>query len=153
MHTILSTILTVGIVLQATLPPLNQRIVEYVATQQGKKVDRGECWDLAKQALDRAGARWDGMLNYGRAYDPAKESILPGDIVQFEGVTMERRIEGGKEQFSFAHHTAVVTTMHDKGDITIAHQNFGPSERKVSSLRLQLGDLVKGKLLFYRPET
>lgn len=152
MHMILSTILALGILLQPDLPPLNQRIVEYVATQQGKKVDRGECWDLAKQALDRAGARWDGMLHYGRSYDPAKESILPGDIVQFEGVTMERRIDGGKEQFSFGHHTAVVTAVHDTGDITIAHQNFGPAGRKVSSLRIHLGDRVKGKILFYRPE-
>jgi hypothetical protein len=134
------------------LPPLNQRIVDHVATVQGKKVDRGECWDLAAQALNKAGAKWDGMYGFGRLIDPKQEAILPGDILQFEGVTMERRTEGGAERYSFMRHTAVVTAVHGPEEITIAHQNFGPTGRKVSSLRLQLGDLVKGKLLFYRPE-
>lgn len=134
------------------LPPLNQRIVDHVATVQGKKVDRGECWDLAAQALNKAGAKWDGLYAFGRLIDTKQEAILPGDILQFEGVTMEHRTEGGMEQFSFMKHTAVVTAVHGPGEVTIAHQNFGPTGRKVSSLRLQLGDLVKGKLLFYRPE-
>ncbi|MGV3638240.1 MAG: CHAP domain-containing protein [Flavobacteriales bacterium] len=134
------------------LPPLNQRIVDHVATVQGKKVDRGECWDLAAQALNKVGAKWDGMYGFGRLIDPKQESILPGDILQFEGVTMERRTEGGAERYSFMKHTAVVTAVHGPEEITIAHQNFGPTGRKVSSLRLHLGDLVKGKLLFYRPE-
>lgn len=140
------------LVQDAALPPLNKRIVAYVASVEGKKVDRGECWDLAAQALNRAGAKWDGFYAFGRRVDPGQETILPGDILQFEGVTMEHRTEGGMEQFSFMKHTAVVTAVHGPGEVTIAHQNFGPTGRKVSSLRLRLGDLVKGKLLFYRPE-
>lgn len=136
----------------STIPVLNQRIVEYTVAQEGKKVDRGECWDLAAQALNRSGAKWDGAYDFGRAYDPKKEPILPGDIIQFEGVTMERKIEGGMERYSFMHHTAVVTAVNGPGEVTIMHQNFGKAGRRVSSLRLVPDEVVKGRLLFYRPE-
>lgn len=143
-----STFLTVQ---DTALPVLNQQIVHYVLDQEGKKVDRGECWDLAAQALNRAGAKWDGMYGFGRLLDVKKEPIMPGDIVQFEGVLMEHRTENGREQFSFMKHTAVVVAVTSPGDVVIMHQNFGKAGRKVSSLNLILGDLVKGKLLFYRP--
>lgn len=135
----------------AAIPALNQRIVDYTVAQEGKKVDRGECWDLAAQALNGAGAKWDGMYGFGRAYDPKKEPVLPGDIVQFEGVTMEHRTESSITQFSFMKHTAVVVAVQATGEVTIMHQNFGKAGRKVSSLRLLLSDVVKGKLFFYRP--
>ena len=134
------------------LPELNQRIVAYTLSQQGKKVDRGECWDLAAQALNQAGAKWDGLYGFGRAYDPKKEPVLPGDIIQFEGVTMEHRTATGMTQYSFMKHTAVVTAVQGPDEVTILHQNFGKAGRKVSSLQLLPGDVVKGKLLFYRPE-
>jgi hypothetical protein len=150
---ILLCLLAAGLWMQdPALPPLNQRIVDHVATVQGSKVGRGECWDLAAKALNKAGAKWDGIYGFGRRIDPRKEPILPGDILQFEGVTMEHRTANGREQYSFSKHTAVVIAVHGPGEVTIAHQNFGPTGRKVSTLRLQLSDLVKGSLLFYRPE-
>ena len=134
-----------------TLPELNARIVAYALEQEGHKVDRGECWDLAAQALNQAGANWDGFYGFGRAYDRRKEAILPGDIMQFEGVTMETRTKGGMERFSFGKHTAIVIAVRGPGKVTIAHQNFGPTGRKVSQLELDLSTITKGRILLYRP--
>lgn len=47
-------------------PELNQKIITFVSQNIGKKVGRGECWDLAAQALNQAGASWDGQYNFGR---------------------------------------------------------------------------------------
>ncbi|MEZ4789179.1 MAG: CHAP domain-containing protein [Flavobacteriales bacterium] len=134
-----------------TLPELNARIVAFALEQEGRKVDRGECWDLAAQALNQAGATWDGLYGFGRAYDRRKDAILPGDIMQFEGVTMETRTKGGMERFSFGKHTAIVVAVRGPGKVTIAHQNFGPTGRKVSQLELDLSTVTKGRILLYRP--
>ena len=47
------------------IPVLNQQIVDYLKTVIGKKVDRGECWDLANQALTRANAQWTFPTQFG----------------------------------------------------------------------------------------
>lgn len=152
MNLLLHLLASALLMVQGTaLPVLNQRIVDYTVAQEGKKVDRGECWDLAAAALNAAGAKWDGMYGFGRQLDLQVEAILPGDIAQFEGVLMEHRTENRREQFSFMKHTAVVTAVNGPDEVVIMHQNFGQAGRKVSSLRLILSDLVKGRLLFYRP--
>lgn len=76
---------------EGALPPLNQAIVAHVLTVEGAQVDRGECWDLAAAALNKAGARWDGAYGFGRRVEVSDEAVLPGDIVQFEGVQLEHR--------------------------------------------------------------
>ncbi|MFZ1333710.1 MAG: hypothetical protein WAR83_16070, partial [Flavobacteriales bacterium] len=43
----------------SAIPELNQHIVAYALGQEGKKVGRGECWDLAAEALNSGGATWD----------------------------------------------------------------------------------------------
>ncbi|MDQ3100930.1 MAG: hypothetical protein M3R08_06060, partial [Bacteroidota bacterium] len=52
-----------------TLPPLNQKVVEYVQLNMKQKVGRGECWDLAAAALEHAGAAWDGKYQFGTPVD------------------------------------------------------------------------------------
>ena len=77
---------TAGLVAQPDiLPPLNQRVVAFVREHVGRRVGRGECWDLAAQALDAAGAKWDGDYAFGRKLDPERETVLPGGSVQLEG--------------------------------------------------------------------
>lgn len=136
---------------QDALPALNRRIVDYVQAHLGKKVDRGECWDLAAGALNEAGAVWDGLYGFGTVVDWREEELLPGDIIQFEGVTVEERTETSIQRNSFGKHTAVVMVVHERGVFTIAHQNFGQAGRKVSTLGLRLADVRGGKLVFYRP--
>jgi hypothetical protein len=65
-----------------TFPPTNIKIVEYVNTVIGKKVGRGECWDLANEALTYANARWEFPTKFGRAIDYKKEQVLAGDLIQ-----------------------------------------------------------------------
>jgi len=73
------------------LPELNMQIVEYVESVMGEQVDRGECWDLANQALTRIDARWDGKYKYGREVNPKRREIYPGDIIQFKDVKVRYR--------------------------------------------------------------
>jgi hypothetical protein len=133
------------------IPALNQRIVDHVRAQEGKKVGRGECWDLAAEALNTAGARWDGFYGFGTVVDWRKDAILPGDIVQFDGVQVEKRTDKSITRESFMKHTAVVVVVHGKGRFTLAHQNFGRGARTVSLHELAMTDVRTGKLTFYRP--
>jgi hypothetical protein len=87
---------------QDTLPPLNRAVLQYVESVIGKKVDRGECWDLANQALTRINAKWDHQFKYGRLLNPQKDTIYPGDIIQFKDVLVE------------------TITRHDDGSVSIS---------------------------------
>ena len=134
-----------------SLAAVNQAIVTFVNDHMGRKVDRGECWDLAAGALDHAGAQWDGAHAFGRLLDWRRDSIMPGDILQFERVTTERRTGNSTEHLTFGQHTAIVMAVHARGSYTIGHQNFGRDGRKVSLLDFRMADVRGGKVIFYRP--
>ncbi len=147
------TILVLNITTQAqttTIPPLNKEITDYVSTVLNKKVDRGECWDLANQALTRTNAKWDHNFTYGLPVDPEKDSIYPGDIMQFYGVKL--KYKKGTEYFTetMQQHTAIVYNVISKGVYDIAQQNSG-GVRKVKVSDIDLSTIVKGKIKFYRP--
>lgn len=133
------------------VPPLNQKIIDYVNTVIKKKVDRGECWDLANEALTRINAKWDKKYTYGQLVNPEKDTIYPGDIIQFYGVKMKYKV--GKEEYTeeAKHHTAIVYKVKVKGIYDIAHQNTGFSGKKVGISEIDLATVTKGKLKFYRP--
>jgi len=134
------------------IPPLNKKIIEYVNTVIGKKVDRGECWDLANQALTRINAKWDHQYVYGRKINPEKEKVYPGDIIQFKNVKISYR-EGNTVRFEeMKHHTAIVYTIIKPGVYELAHQNTGFSGRKVGISKLDMSTVRKGTMKFYRPE-
>ena len=134
-----------------TVPPLNQSILQYVESVIGIQVDRGECWDLAYQALNRNNAQWDGQFKYGRLLNPKKEEIYPGDIIQFKNV----KIRYAKGQMIFTEvmdqHTAIVYKVLKKGHFEIAHQNNQFSGRKVGVSEFNLNHVVQGKVFIYRP--
>lgn len=131
---------------RSSLPEVNKQVVTFCKAQVGKKVARGECWDLAQAALDHAQAKWKAPLNYGIKYNYKKETILPGDIIQFEKVSFKWDMGA----MSFPHHTAIV--VENKGDkrIVIAHQNFAGS-KKVQLTEINLNYKLKGTLDFYHP--
>jgi hypothetical protein len=133
------------------LPPLNRAIIDYVNSVMGQQVDRGECWDLANQALTRVNASWDGEYMFGKQVDPNKQKIYPGDIVQFKGVKVE--YHDGNTYFteSYKHHTAIVYKVLGKGHFELAHQNTGFSGRKVGVSDFRISTVKKGKMFFYRP--
>lgn len=140
-----------GQVPEMTLPQVNQRVVNYVNGQIGNKVGRGECWDLAAEALNNAHAKWDGQYGFGAVVDWRKEEVMPGDIVQFENVFVEHRIEGGSVREQYGIHTAVVVEVHGRGDYVLAHQNVRPVGKRVGTAPLLMSEVRSGKLRFYRP--
>lgn len=129
---------------QSQLPPLNQKVLEYCKKSMGKKVDRGECWDLAKFALNYAGAEWRSPLNFGKIVDPKKNKILAGDIIQFERVKLSNRT-------NYPQHTAIVYEVLESGKYLIAHQNVD-NVRKVMTGELDLSLIARGSIIFYRPK-
>lgn len=138
---------------QTETPPLNQKIVDYVKTTIGTQVNRGECWDLAYEALTRNEAIWDWAYEYGEKIDPKKDSIFPGDLVQFENVEMKYQKGNMKITETMAHHTAIVYRVIDAENqiYELAHQNTEFSGRKVGLSEFNLNHVTKGRVMFYRP--
>ena len=136
---------------QDLTPKLNKDIVKYVKSVKGKKVDRGECWDLANQALIRINADWDKAYVYGNRVDPEKDQIFPGDLIQFKDVKVQYTEGLTTYTELMAHHTAIVFKVIEKGVYEIAHQNTEFSGRKVGLSNLNLNHVVKGDIFFYRP--
>src|SRR3954469_15393266 len=90
------------------VPELNQKVQAYVRSTLGKKAGRGECWDLAAEALNRAGADWDGQFGFGTKVDPLKECVYPGDVIQFTNVRVSYRKGDTFYEEEMDQHTAVV---------------------------------------------
>jgi len=134
-----------------SIPYLNREIIGIVRQQVGKTVDRGECWDLAAMALNRTGARWDGMYIFGRKVDPSRECIFPGDIIQFEGVKVRYLRNRAVYVELMAHHTAVINEVRSKWVFVMAHQNTTVWGRKVGLSDLDLRTIVRGRYQIFRP--
>jgi hypothetical protein len=140
----------------STTPDLNTKVVRYVDTVIGKKVDRGECWDLAAAALDYAGAYLDrsnakSIYVFGQKINPAQEEVFPGDIIQIENVKLEYTSGDMIYTENMAHHTAIIYEVLGEGHYKIAHQNTSFSGRKVGISELRMETVKKGKIIFYRP--
>jgi hypothetical protein len=129
-------------------PALNKQIVSYVESVINTKVDRGECWDLANKALTNANASWEFPTKFGKLVNPAKDTIFPGDIMQFSNVKLKNN-KG--ETWTFPKHTAIVYKVIAKGVYKIAEQNVN-GNKKVQIDDFAIQDLISGKVLFYRPQ-
>ncbi|MES2778750.1 MAG: hypothetical protein V4651_02535 [Bacteroidota bacterium] len=145
-------LLSLWIVPVETLPPTNAKIVEYVNSVIGKKVGRGECWDLANEALTYANAKWQFPTTFGKPIDYKKDQILAGDLIQINNVVMESKTDTSLVRWKMVEHTAIVyATTAEKGHIRIAEQNVN-GVRKVMLSDWNLSDVKSGKLQFYRPQ-
>lgn len=132
--------------------PLNKQIIEFVNSKMNKKVGKGECWDLANEALTLVQAKWDGKLQYGRILDYKKECIYPGDIIQFEKVKVKYTDNKITYQEAMPHHTAIIYEVNGSGDFVLAHQNTAYTRRKVGKSSLNLMNVTGGEITIYRPE-
>ena len=135
------------------VPALNKKIITFVKTKVNKKVGRGECWDLAAEALNTSGAKWDHDYNFGKEINPSKECVFPGDIIQFEGVEIEYWDKNVFYHEDLLHHTAIVFEVMEKGKYVMAEQNTATHGRKVSLDPLDVKNITKGKIRFYRPQS
>jgi hypothetical protein len=136
---------------QTDLPVLNKKVIVYVQSVIGKQVGTGECWDLAHEALNFAGARWDGAYSFGKKLTYGKVKLFPGDIVQFTGVMMENKVGNSVLRWKMPKHTAVVYEVRSEMEIILAEQNFN-NIRRVMLNSYNLNDVKKGELSFYRPQ-
>jgi len=118
----------------------------------GKKIGRGECWDLAAEALYNAGASWDGQFGFGKKIDPLKDCVYPGDVIQFKNVRVKYQKGNTFYVEEMDQHTAVVYQVKEKGNFVVAEQNTSRLGRKVGLNDFALENLAKGKVQFFRPE-
>ena len=134
-----------------SIPALNKSIVTFVKTQIGKKVGRGECWDVAAQALNFVNAKWDGKYKFGKEINYKNDCVFPGDILQFEGITLKYDIDSKHYMEKLPHHTAIVYEVKGGADFVMADQNTGRSGKKVGLSPINLKDITQGKFKIFRP--
>ena len=127
-------------------PDINKKIIEYVNSVMGKKVDRGECWDLVAKAMNYSEAKWKAPSNFGTIVNYEKEEIFEGDIIFFEKVTI--KFENAIQ--NYPHHYAVIYKVLEKGKYQIAEQNNN-GVKKVIISELNLNYKTKGTVKIYRP--
>ncbi len=140
-------------VIKAQMPPLNQKIINFVKQNMGKTVDRGECWDLAAVPLYQYNAKWDSSFRFGKLLDPEKDVIFPGDIIQFFDVVFEYKKDDALYKETMGQHTAIVYKVIGKKHYEIAHQNTSEWGKIVKTSTINLNDLKVGKIYFYRPQS
>lgn len=133
------------------IPALNTEIIKYVKTKVSKKVGRGECWDLAAEALNTVGAKWDGDYGFGKPVNLNKECVYPGDVIQFTDVTVMYQ----KDQSIFTEvmqqHTAIIYEVKAAKEFVLADQNTGSSGKTVGLHPLELKNITSGTFKIYRP--
>ncbi len=134
-----------------TLPPINNDIIAYVDAHLHQKVGYGECWDLAAIPLNNSNAKWDKKYVFGKLLNPRKDSILAGDIIQFEGVVIKTRHGNSLITSYLEHHTAIIYTVFGNYRYRLAEQNTSNLGRKVGFSDIDLSNLVKGNFMIYRP--
>ena len=132
---------------------LNSKVLEFVDRVMGTSVGRGECWDLAQEALDTNLADWTRPTPFGLPLDPETDQIKTGDIIQFRNVKITEHLPGGGtrwETLGAPDHTAIIYKVLGKKQYTVAHQNIG-GKRSVMKSDINLAKVTGGKYWIYRP--
>ena len=129
------------------LPPVNAKMIACVDKMMGKKVDRGECWDLVNYALNNSDANWDSPEGFGKKVDPKKDVLFPGDVVVMKNV---KYTSSDGARWNFPQHYAIIYKVKDKNSFTIANQNVS-GKRSVILTELTLTGLT-GTISFFRPQ-
>ena len=133
-----------------SISSLNKEILQYAQSNLKKKVGRGECWDLAKYALENSSAKWDHKFEFGRHLEK-NDCLMPGDIIQFKGVKI--KYKEGKKTFyiTMDQHTAIINKVISLDEIQLIHQNTAFSGKKVGISSIKFSTMIKGKYDIYRP--
>lgn len=122
------------------------KVLDFAKKNMGKKIDRGECWDLANAALNSSNAQWEAPFNFGDKLDYKKQGLKPGDILQFTNV----KFIFPNGSASFPKHTAIVYAAN-KNKVTMIHQNFN-NKRFVDTLTVDFDKIKNGKIEAFRPK-
>jgi hypothetical protein len=154
------------------------QIVGFARRQQGSRVGKGECFDLADQAL--RGAKAKSAADYGKISRNADYTwgtpvtlgdLQPGDVIQFRNYLYKSTVVTKTDKETVTdevdvdrpHHTAIVESVGDNGAVTVLEQN-APDGSPVTRTVLYFKDStttsgkktttikVTGKFWFFRPE-
>ena len=135
---------------KSRLVATNKAVLVFTKKVIGTTVGRGECWDLAQQALDYSGSIWKKPYQFGF---PLKKGarILPGDIIQFHSLRLEwkKGNRSGWKQLGAPEHTSIVYAVNGS-EIQLAHQNVN-GVRKVFLDSINLNNIVSGSYEIFRP--
>jgi hypothetical protein len=132
---------------------LNGKIVKFANKVMGTTVGRGECWDLAQQALDQNLAEWSRPTNFGLSLNPGIDEIKAGDIIQFHNLKITTQLPGGvtrRESLGAPDHTAIIYKVLGEKRYTLAHQNVR-GNRSVIIGDINLANVTSGRYRIYRP--
>lgn len=140
-----------------------KKIRDFSQRNLGKQVGKGECWDLADQALNAVPAVTyhknqgpDADYKWGDVaaiYNPGsvKGSLRPGQILQFRNAKFSWRQGSSNVTRTARHHTAVVSAVSNDGkDICVLHQNSG-GVRNVQYGYYRIAALTEGTVWGYSP--
>ncbi len=128
----------------------NKDVLTFTKQAIGTRVGRGECWDLAQQALNFSGSIWRKPHHFGFPLKKG-EPILPGDIIQFDSLRLEwkRGNQTGWKQLGFPQHTSIIYAVKDS-QIQLAHQNINGVKKVVLEL-IDLKHIISGSYKIFRP--
>jgi hypothetical protein len=130
---------------------LSDDVLSFALANLGTTVGDGECWTLAHEALVAAGADTSGDADCVWGSPVGLDAVMPGDVLQFEGVHFAGLLPGGGTYWQdFPHHTAIVYAV-DGNQITLLNQNVN-GDRTVQFTTINLGDWQTGAILAYRPQ-
>lgn len=133
---------------QAPASSFNTKVLDFARRRLGQQVGRGECWDLAYQALSAAGAKLPGTGGYGwTQFGLAVTTAIPGDIIQFEDVKF---VYANGSWNAMAKHTAIVERVSGTV-IELIHQNSN-GIRSPTRGTIHLKAKTQGTLTIYRPQ-
>lgn len=133
------------------IPILNKTVIDYVKAHLNKKVGRGECWDLAAEALNTAGANWDKNFKFGSLINFKTDCVYPGDVIQFTDVSVDYTEGNRTYSETMAQHTAIIFEIKASGDYILADQNTTASAKKVGLRSFNVQHITKGKFQIFRP--
>ena len=118
---------------------------------RGKKIDKGECWDLAFRALEYAEAKLIDTYVFGEVVKK-NSTVYAGDIIQFENVVLIDTLDNGSIlTFQIPHHTAIVYEVIEKNKFKVAEQNNGITGKVVAINDLNLNLITQGEYTIFRP--
>ena len=150
------------------------KIVQFCKDNVGKQVGRGECSDVAVQALKEAGAKpqtafadspnkddyvWGELVYlYGKNAvgkddrEGALKDVQPGDIIQLrDAMFAGKAANGGTYTQQSPHHTSVVAEVKDKAKQVVVYEQNSNNVRVVMKNVYRLNDLRQGWIRIYRP--
>jgi hypothetical protein len=129
----------------ATIPALNQAVLDFAVSNIGKQVGSGQCWELGAEALAYANAEPPRGQVFGDVVPLT--SMLPGDILEFN--TAHFVGAGYWLSLGAPYHTAIVSGVQGTS-VAMLNQNVN-NVKLVQITIIHLADLQSGTITVYRP--